>query len=183
MSGVLAEHPVVLAMLACLFAVALALGLVLLRRSRARSRVDLSPAAAMVSPAAMATPAPPPPTAEDVELRVREAEERSDKDALPGLYLELAQIRLADGATSQSEDLLRRSLRVAVGPRFKDVQARARVALGDIAFESGDRSTACEHWQIARALFHELKQSSEHAAVESRMLKNGCPTDWVLTDF
>ena len=48
---------------------------------------------------------------------------------------------------------------------------------------SGDLTTACEHWQIARALFHELKQGRDHAAVETRMLRNGCPTDWVLTDF
>ena len=120
---------------------------------------------------------------QEIELKLRQAEERSAKDELPALYLMLAQYRMSDGAKSQAEDLLRKSLRVSAGARFKDVQAKARVALGDLAFESGDRSTACEHWQIARSLFHELKQRGEHAAVEGRMLKNGCPTDWVLTDF
>jgi hypothetical protein len=28
-----------------------------------------------------------------------------------------------------------------------------------------------------------LKQAVDHEAAEQRMLRNGCPTDWVLTDF
>jgi hypothetical protein len=78
---------------------------------------------------------------------------------------------------------LRKSIRGAAGAELKETHARARLALGDLAHESGDLTTACEHWQIARALFHELKQSREHDAAEQRMLRNGCPTDWVLTDF
>jgi hypothetical protein len=57
------------------------------------------------------------------------------------------------------------------------------VVLGDLAHKDGDLTTACEHWQIARALFVELKQDGAHESVEVRMLRNGCPTDWVLTDF
>jgi hypothetical protein len=32
-------------------------------------------------------------------------------------------------------------------------------------------------------LFHELREVEDHAEAEQRMLRNGCPTDWVLTDF
>jgi hypothetical protein len=114
---------------------------------------------------------------------VEEAEARGETGRLPALYLSLAQSRIDAGETADAEELLRKSIRGAAGAQLKDTHARARLALGDLAHKSGDPTTACEHWQIARALFHELKQSREHAAVEQRMLRNGCPTDWVLTDF
>lgn len=116
-------------------------------------------------------------------LHVEAAEKTGAQARLPGLYLLLAQSRLAAGKTAEAEEILRKSIRAAASLKIKDVHAKARVTLGDLAHGSGDLTTACEHWQIARALFHELKQVPEHDAVESRMLKNGCPTDWVLTDF
>jgi tetratricopeptide (TPR) repeat protein len=114
---------------------------------------------------------------------VREAETRGEGNRLPGLYLSLAQCRIEAGDTADAEELLRKSIRAAASAQLKDTHARARLVLGDLAHSSGDLTTACEHWQIARALFHELKQSRDHEAAESRMLRNGCPTDWVLTDF
>jgi tetratricopeptide (TPR) repeat protein len=114
---------------------------------------------------------------------VEDAESRGEAGRLPGLYLSLAQCRIEAGETADAEELLRKSIRGAAGAQLKDTHARARLALGDLAHKSGDLTTACEHWQIARALFHELKQSRDHAVVEQRMLRNGCPTDWVLTDF
>ncbi len=65
----------------------------------------------------------------------------------------------------------------------KAIHAKARVALGDLAHANGDPTTACEHWQIARALFHELKQAAITPRSRRACCKNGCPTDWVLTDF
>ncbi len=114
---------------------------------------------------------------------VQDAETRGEGSRLPGLYLSLAHCRIEAGQTADAEELLRKSIRGAASIQLKDTHARARLALGDLAHSSGDLTTACEHWQIARALFYELKQSREHEAVESRMLRNGCPTDWVLTDF
>jgi hypothetical protein len=181
MRAALAEHAALLAAIAGVIVVFLLAAVMFWRRRRAPPAQPMRDVkAAVVSAAVAPSPAL---SAWEVERKLRQAEERSAKDELPGLYLMLAHCRMTDGAKSQAEDLLRKSLRVSAGARFKDVQAKARVALGDLAFESGDRSTACEHWQIARALFHELKQTGEHAAVEGRMLKNGCPTDWVLTDF
>lgn len=114
---------------------------------------------------------------------VSAAENGGENERLPGLYLSLAHCRAGAGQVSDAEELLRKSIRGAAGAQQKDVHARARVALGDLAYAGGDLTTACEHWQIARALFFELKQRPDHDAVEGRMLRNGCPTDWVLTDF
>jgi hypothetical protein len=114
---------------------------------------------------------------------VTDAEARGEGGRLPGLYLSLAKCHIEDGETADAEELLRKSIRGAADAKLPDTHAKARLVLGDIALEAGDLTTACEHWQIARALFHELKQSRDHEAAESRMLRNGCPTDWVLTDF
>jgi hypothetical protein len=114
---------------------------------------------------------------------VGEAEAAGQMQRLPGLYLSLAQWQHDLGETGAAEDLLRKSIRAAGTAGLKETHAKARVALGDIAQAKGDPVTACEHWQIARGLFYELKQRGEHDAVDARMQRNGCPTDWVLTDF
>jgi hypothetical protein len=114
---------------------------------------------------------------------VREAEASGQVHRLPGLYLSLAAQRLEAGEPAAAEDLLRKSIRAATTPGLENTHAEARVALGDIAHTSGDLATACEHWQIARGLFRELRLNREHDAVDARMQRNGCPTDWVLTDF
>ncbi len=114
---------------------------------------------------------------------VTDAEARGERARLPGLYFLLAECHIEAGKTTDAEELLRKCIRGAAEAKINDTHAKARLVLGDLALQSGDHTTACEHWQIARALFHELKQSSDHEAAESRMLRNGCPTDWVLTDF
>lgn len=114
---------------------------------------------------------------------VGEAEAAGEVQRLPELYLSLAQWRSELGETGAAEDLLRKSIRAAANVGLNETHAKARVALGDIAQAKGDPATACEHWQIARGLFHELKHRGEHDAVDARMQRNGCPTDWVLTDF
>jgi hypothetical protein len=114
---------------------------------------------------------------------VKEAEADGQSKHLPGLYLSLARWRLDSGETSAAAELLRKSILGATTAGQRETHANARVALGDIAQTNGDPVTACEHWQIARSLFRELRQEGEHDAVEARMRRNGCPTDWVLTDF
>lgn len=174
MTDLLAQHGGVAAALAGLVVLAvLVLALALMRRwARTRSFA----------------PAPPPAQKIKVDPAVllaalNEAEAAGQRDRLPGLYLALAQCRLDDGEASQAEDLLRKCLRGGAPSQHKATHAKARLALGDLAQAAGDATTACEHWQIARALFHELKQPEDHQAAEQRMLRNGCPTDWVLTDF
>lgn len=121
--------------------------------------------------------------AAEIMLALQDAEKSGAEDRLPALHLALARCRLAEGAADEAAELLRKSIRGAAGESHKQTHAEARVVLGDIAQAHGDATTACEHWQIARALFHELRRQREHTEVETRMLKNGCPTDWVLTDF
>ncbi len=114
---------------------------------------------------------------------VKEAEAEGALHRLPGLYLSLAQWRVDEGETSAAADYFRKCIRAATTAGAKEPHARARVALGDIAQAAGDSSTACEHWQIARLLFHELRQTRDYQSVDERMQRNKCPTDWVLTDF
>jgi len=114
---------------------------------------------------------------------VREAEAEGADARLAGLYLSLAQRHLDDGQAHDAAELMRKSIRAAAASGQKGTHAKARVALGDLVQVSGDPATACEHWQIARTLFHELGQRGDFDAVDARMLRNGCPSDWVLTDF
>jgi len=118
-----------------------------------------------------------------VERAIREAKTRGQQDQLPSLYYVLAHRTIETGETAKAQELLRMSIRSAETAGQGQVHAQARVTLGDLAHTEGDLTTACEHWQIARAIFVELKQHVDHEAVEARMLRNGCPTDWVLTDF
>jgi hypothetical protein len=131
---------------------------------------------------------PAPPTAPVLDegalvAAVAEAEAEGSSRRLPGLYLSLAQLRTDAGDDRGAGELLRKCIRAAVSADLKEPHAKARLALGDLAQAAGDPVTACEHWQIARKLFHELGRRGDYNAVDARMLRNGCPTDWVLTDF
>ncbi len=64
-----------------------------------------------------------------------------------------------------------------------DVEAAARLQLGDICEQSSDMTTACEHWQIARDLFDKGGNIEAREVAEEKMRRNGCPSDWVLNDF
>jgi hypothetical protein len=152
--------------------------------ARRRSARKQQPAARPAAAAALAAPTPKVKVDPAVLLAaVHEAESAGQHDRLPGLHLSLAHCRLEAGDNADAEELLRKCILGAGAARHKATHAKARLALGDLAHAGGDPTTACEHWQIARALFHELKQPADHAEAEQRMLRNGCPTDWVLTDF
>ena len=168
------------AVMAALLFTVIALGV----RSRRRSARDRLGVAALPQEATAAAPTPL--TALDgasLLAAVKEAEADGQVKRLPSLYLSLARWRLESEEASAAEELLRKCILAATTGGQKDCHARGRLALGDIALSKGDPVTACEHWQIARSLFRELHLSQEHDAVEARMHRNGCPTDWVLTDF
>jgi hypothetical protein len=122
-------------------------------------------------------------SAAEIEDRIRRVEASSTQTDLPSLYLALARERIASGRAAEASQHLTRSLRLSATLGQKEVQASARIELGDLARAGGDLTTACEHWQLARSIFHELKRAGDLAAAEKRMRQNGCPTDWVLTDF
>lgn len=115
--------------------------------------------------------------------QIRLAEERKDLAALPALYLALGQEEIARGHAEEGAGHLRSCIRAAVRARNASAEAEARLELAELARESGDLTTACEHWQIARSLFHKLAHASHLADTEDLMRRHGCPTDWVLTDF
>lgn len=129
--------------------------------------------------------AAPAPAKEPVDWagRIEKAEAANDEVALPALYLSLARAEVDEGRHAAAAASLRSSVRAAAKTRNAAVQAEARLELAELARASGDLTTACEHWQIARALFHELKQPTSLADTERLMQKHGCPTDWVLNDF
>ena len=122
-------------------------------------------------------------TADEIARRIAKAEAAGSQAELPALYLSLARDRIAAERGLEAIPLLTACLRVSAALGQKEAQAGARLELGDLARSSGDLTTACEHWQIARGIFHDLKKAVELAATEKRMRQNGCPTDWVLNDF
>lgn len=127
----------------------------------------------------------PAPSKERVDwpARIETAEAANDQTALPGLYLSLARAEIEEGRHEAAAEHLRSSVRSAAKTRNAAVQAEARLELAELARAAGDLTTACEHWQIARALFHELKERASLGETERLMQKHGCPTDWVLNDF
>jgi len=164
--------------MAALMITVIALGL---RRRRRRLRDALARDGVLSAAAPVAAPS----TLDGAALRaaIREAEAATQTERLPGLFLSLAEWHMAQGESALAAELLRKSVRSAAGENLKETHAKGRVALGDIAHADGDLGTACEHWQIARTLYRELGIAGQHDEVDARMQRNGCPTDWVLTDF
>lgn len=122
----------------------------------------------------------------DVRLiarRIEVALANGEKAGLAMLYLDLARGHEQLG----DEDARMTALRAAAGygalhgPRA--AHAEARLALAEAAYLAGDLTSACEQWQMARTAYREAGLKEEYARVEKRMRDNGCPTDWVLTDF
>lgn len=134
-------------------------------------------------------PAPEPPrqavleSAETIIAKIESAMERGEKTSLSALYFDLAAAYGRDGNNDARMTALRSAAGngALYGPHL--AHAAARLALGEAAQEAGDLTSACEQWQLARSAFLEGGHTEEHARIEKRMRDNGCPTDWVLTDF
>lgn len=115
--------------------------------------------------------------------RIETAEAAEDFVALPALFLAHARDEIANGNTEAGSDHLRSCIRWAAKTKNPALEADARLELAELARAADDLTTACEHWQIARGLFHKLAREEDLAATEEAMRVHGCPTDWVLTDF
>ena len=118
-----------------------------------------------------------------VRRRPKPAREAVDSVLSPATLLAHAHEHLAAGAHEQAATQLRLCARLASKLKQPLIEASARLELGDLARASGDLTTACEHWQIARSLFADIARPSDALAVEKRMEQASCPTDWVLTQF
>jgi tetratricopeptide (TPR) repeat protein len=148
-----------------------------------QAREAVQPAA--VQPAEAKSPVSASKVVEPAELaqRIAKAEAKSEERELATLYLAHGRAERANGRVAEAAEALRKAIRLSAKLDLKDAHAAARLELGDLVGEQGDLTTACEHWQIARGLFYEIKSPGELAAAEKRMRQNGCPTDWVLNDF
>lgn len=119
----------------------------------------------------------------DWPARIERAEALGDDAALAEHYLAWARAEIAQGRAADAGEHLRTSVRIAAKGRHAALHAQARLELAELAREAGDLTTACEHWQLARALFHDLQEPARVGDTERLMQRHGCPTDWVLNDF
>ncbi|MFA5958111.1 hypothetical protein [Hyphomicrobium sp.] len=106
-----------------------------------------------------------------------------EKTSLSSLYFDLAAAHGLDGNLTARMAALRSAAGYGALHGPQTAHAAARLALGEEAHQAGDLTSACEQWQLARTAFQEGGDAEQHARVEKRMRENGCPTDWVLTDF
>jgi hypothetical protein len=120
---------------------------------------------------------------QDLRSALQRAETRADEAELVGLHYAVACREIEAGRLDDAASHLRASIRLASKNGNRQAHAQARLELAEIARASGDLTTACEHWQIARSLYFELRHAPELAKAEARMREHGCPTDWVLNDF
>lgn len=128
----------------------------------------------------------PPPVADigAIADRIAEAEAHEGrKGDLAGLYLQLAQAYLADQRPDAALGALRSAAGCGAMHGPADAHAEARLVLGELALAAGDRIGACEQWQIAKTVFHDHGMRDAYGKVDAKMRANGCPTDWVLTEF
>jgi hypothetical protein len=140
------------------------------------------PAAAEAMTTELLTPNSPE-SADAIATKIETAISNGATASLSSLYFDLA------GAHERAANIAARmsALRSAAGHGALHgppaAHAAARLALGEAAYQAGDLTSACEQWHLARTAFHESGDTEQHARVEKRMRENGCPTDWVLTDF
>lgn len=136
-----------------------------------------------VRPAAVTPLREAPETVDAITRKIERATARGEKTSLSALYFDLAAAYAREGNFEARMTALRSAAGEGAlhGPHA--AHAAARLALAEAAHQAGDLTSACEQWQLARMAFQEGGDEVQHARVEKRMRENGCPTDWVLTDF
>lgn len=97
--------------------------------------------------------------------------------------LHLARWQLKNGGRPQAEALLLRTVMIATRGKFAAEHAEARIELAELSRVDGDMTTACEHWQMAKQLFHDLDRREDTLRMADHMRLNRCPSDWILTGF
>ena len=138
---------------------------------------------ATTPPGKMAVQPPPPASYLDSDLGPTPSEALDPRIAEARQNFDEAVAHRENGNEATAADCLRKTIMLATTAGDKPLHALARLELGDICTSEGDLITACEHSQMARSLFEETSSARDAEVCEKRMLGNGCPTDWVLTDF
>jgi tetratricopeptide (TPR) repeat protein len=136
----------------------------------AQTKVETPVAAVVADPAAL-------------ERNIETALKGPDKTALAPLYLELANARGRAGDETARMAALRSAAGYGALHGPHGAHAAARLNLAEAAYQAGDLTSACEQWQLARAAYQADGQADVQDKIDKRMRENGCPTDWVLTDF
>jgi len=119
----------------------------------------------------------------EIAKRIDAATAAGQKSLLAALYLDLARGLEKLGNAEERLQALRSAAGYGSLHGSRATHAAARLELAEVAYVAGDLTSACEQWQLARTAYLEDGQQEQHARVEKRMQENGCPTDWVLTDF
>lgn len=95
----------------------------------------------------------------------------------------LARLLLARSARPQASVLLQSAVMSARRAKLPVVHAEARVELAELALADGDLTSACEHWQMAKLMFHEMGRRPDQERMADLMRTHRCPSDWILTNF
>ncbi|MBY0225381.1 MAG: hypothetical protein K2Q28_06210 [Hyphomicrobium sp.] len=133
---------------------------------------------------AVAPPTLSPQEQEDaLVLAVAAAKAERDDAALSRDSVLLAKLLIARSARSEAAALLQSAALVARRAKLPVVHAQARIELADLARSEGDMTSACEHWQMAKLMFHETGRRVDQDRIADLMRQNRCPTDWILTNF
>ena len=130
-------------------------------------------------PVALSTEA----SSDDMQARLKHSITIEPKTAQAAIHLQMARLHRAVGDEAECLTALRAAAGLAAQHGPRSIHAEARLELAEVAFKAGDLTSACEHWQMARSALLDDGQKEAHARVDKRMRENGCPTDWVLTDF
>ena len=166
--------------------------ILLVRRGRSKvvehRRESVAPVADQAPPTVTAPASETPPRdfesdSRNIGKRIDAALTGGNKEGLAALYFDLARCYAELGNENSRMSALRSAAAYGArhGPHAS--HAAARLELAEAAYLAGDLTTACEQWQLARTACLEGGQLELHASIEKRMRANGCPTDWVLTDF
>jgi len=153
------------------------------RRRRSTVSVQSASASLLAEPPREATPREIAAQIDQISKRIDTELARGNNVGLAALYLDLAHGHQKLGDEKARMSALRSAAGYGSlhGPRA--FHAAARLELAEAAYLSGDLTSACEQWQLARTAYLEDGQTELSARVDKRMRDNGCPTDWVLTDF
>jgi hypothetical protein len=118
-----------------------------------------------------------------LQLALAAAKSERDDAALSRNSVLLARILLTRSARGEAAQLLQSAALSARRAKLPVLHAEARIELAELARSDGDMTSACEHWQMAKVMFHETGQRPDQDRISDLMRQHRCPTDWVLTNF
>ena len=121
------------------------------------------------------------------EMSLRRSLQRSiakgETKAMLTASMKLSRLLLDRGERKEADGLLREATSVASKSQFLEEHAEVRVELANLAKQDGDMTSACEHWQIALQLYHDLNRKEDRDEIAKCMKDCGCPTAWFLNSF